>query len=170
MLQISTAMNTKKFRSLSTSSYSRLFLIKPIASYINCDVMKKDIFTTARNQIGTGVYCWLNNYNNKCYVGSSINFTMRLYKYYSLKHLHDSKTTINSALLKYGYSSFSLHILEYCDKNESIKREQHYIDLLKPEYNMLKKAGSSLGFKHSKSTLETMRSRDVSAITKNNGI
>ena len=57
---------------------------------------------------------------------------------------------INRALLKEGYSSFSLYILEYCDKNNVVKREQYYIDLLNPEYNILKIAGSSLGFKHSK--------------------
>jgi len=45
---------------------------------------------------------------------------------------------INKALLKYGYSNFKLEILEYCDKSVNIEREQHYIDLLKPEYNTLK--------------------------------
>ncbi len=33
-------------------------------------------------------------------------------------------------------------------KNEVLSREQYYIDLLKPEYNILQKAGSSLGYKH----------------------
>jgi hypothetical protein len=35
--------------------------------------------------------------------------------------------------------------LEYCDLENIIDREQYYIDLLKPEYNVLKDAGSSLG-------------------------
>jgi group I intron endonuclease len=39
--------------------------------------------------------------------------------------------------------------LEYCNKENVISREQYYIDLLKPEYNILQVAGSSLGFKHS---------------------
>jgi len=33
------------------------------------------------------VYRWVNKLNNKTYIGSSIDFTTRLYKYYSLKHL-----------------------------------------------------------------------------------
>lgn len=37
-----------------------------------------------------------------------------------------------------------------------LEGEQHYIDLLKPEYNILKKAGSSLGFKHSEETLKKL--------------
>ena len=56
------------------------------------------------------------------------------------------------ALLKYGYSNFSIDILEYCEPNVKISREQYYIVLLKPEYNILKKAGSNLGFKHSEAT------------------
>jgi group I intron endonuclease len=55
-------------------------------------------------------------------------------------------------LLKHGYSKFSLDILEYCEINVLIKREQYYIDLLKPKYNILKAANSRLGSKH---TLET---------------
>ncbi|RKF61146.1 putative intron-encoded endonuclease bI1 [Erysiphe neolycopersici] len=64
---------------------------------------------------------------------------------------------INKALLKYGYSGFMLDILEFCDKDEVIVREQYYLDLFKPEYNILKKAGSSLGFTHSFETKAKMR-------------
>ena len=39
-----------------------------------------------------------------------------------------------------------------------IKREQYYIDLLKPEYNILKIAGSSLGKVHTKETRAKMSS------------
>ena len=52
---------------------------------------------------------------------------------------------INKALLKYGFSNFKLEILEYCDLDNVIEREQYYINLLKPEYNILDTAGSSLG-------------------------
>ena len=54
--------------------------------------------------------------------------------------------------MKYGHSNFRLDILEYCDKESLIKREQYYIDLLKPEYNILKVAGSRLGSKQSLKT------------------
>ena len=53
---------------------------------------------------------------------------------------------INSAFLKYGYSNFTL---EYCESSEAVLREQYYLDLLKPEYNILSTAGSWLGSKHS---------------------
>jgi NUMOD1 domain/NUMOD3 motif len=63
---------------------------------------------------------------------------------------------VYKALLKYGYSNFSIEILEYCDPQNIIKREQYYIDLLYPEYNILKTAASSLGHKHSQETLRKM--------------
>ena len=64
---------------------------------------------------------------------------------------------ICKALLKYGYSGFKLEILEYCAESEVLNREQYYIDLLKPEYNILKIAGSTLGYKHTEETLAKLR-------------
>jgi len=73
--------------------------------------------------------------------------------YYSIrflkKEIKKNNSIIYRSLVKHGYSSFSLEILEYCEPKNCIEREQYYLDLLKPEYNILKNAGSSLGFKHS---------------------
>jgi group I intron endonuclease len=79
------------------------------------------------------------------------------------------KTPIYNSIRKYGLSNFSLEILEYCDNSFSIlDREQYYIDKLSPEYNILKIAGSSYGFKHSAATLNLFKEREVSIETKNN--
>lgn len=51
--------------------------------------------------------------------------------------------------MKYGYSAFSVEIIVYCDPSEVISKEQYYLDLLNPEYNIKKVAGSPLGHKHS---------------------
>jgi len=112
----------------------------------------------------------VNNINNKTYVGSSINLSVRLYKYYSIKHLTKYKTPIHNALLKYGFENFTLEIIEYCEEgiNPTV-REQYYFGLLNPEYNILEQAGSSLGFKHSNETLEFFKNnRKVSEETKKN--
>jgi group I intron endonuclease len=78
---------------------------------------------------------------------------------------------IYKALLAHGFENFTLEILEYCDLSVLIEREQYYLDLLKPEYNILKFAGSSLGVKHSKKTIEKIRAgalnRSEEALAKN---
>lgn len=45
---------------------------------------------------------------------------------------------IHKAILLHGYESFSLHILEYCKVEDLIQREQYYLDILQPEYNICK--------------------------------
>jgi hypothetical protein len=64
---------------------------------------------------------------------------------------------IYKALLKHGYSQFKLEILEYCDIEVIRAREQYYLDTLKPDYNILPTAGSSLGFKHTEESLAKIR-------------
>jgi group I intron endonuclease len=59
---------------------------------------------------------------------------------------------INKALKKHKHSNFSLEIIEYCEPSDLIAREQFYLDLFKPEYNILQIAGSSAGYKHSEET------------------
>lgn len=65
-----------------------------------------------------------------------------------LSKLSTIKSIIYSAILKYDYINFSLDILEYCEINVLIEREQYYLYLLKPDYNLLKVANSRLGSKH----------------------
>lgn len=141
--------------------------VKPLIVYSNCDLEKDRILKENRNK--AVIYRWINNVNKKTYIGSSVNFTVRLYKYYSVKHLINHNTPIHNALLKYGYSNFTLEILEYCEGVNPVLREQFYFDLLKPEYNILEQAGSSLGFKHSDESLELFKNnRKVSEETRNN--
>lgn len=75
---------------------------------------------------------------------------------------------IYKAILKYGLENFKLEILEYCNSDILLKREQYYIDLLKPEYNLLTTAGSSLGFKHTEEALAKFKAREFSAETRFN--
>lgn len=102
-------------------------MIKPIVIYNNSDLQKDQILKENKNKVV--VYRWVNNVNNKTYVGSSVDFTTRLYKYYSLKHLMKNKTPIHNALVKYGYSNFSLEILEYSNIKDVIEREQDYLNI-----------------------------------------
>ena len=97
------------------------------------------------NKDKIGIYRWVNRINNESYIGSSINIRNRLRKYYCKNYLKSKlliyKSRIYAALLEYDYSNFNLEILEYCDKNCKTDREQYYLDLLEPEYNISKTAG-----------------------------
>lgn len=62
-------------------------------------------------------------------------------------------------MIKYGYAKFSLEVLEYCPVENILEREQYYLDLLKPKYNILKTAGSTLGYKHSEETIAKFKLR-----------
>jgi len=87
------------------------------------------------------------------YIGQSIDISKRFKNYFNMSYIKSKDTFIISrALIKYGYSNFSLTILEYCDKSDLLKREQYYFDKLNPQYNILKIAGNSLNHKHSKET------------------
>jgi len=108
------------------------------------------------NKYKAGIYRWVNKVNGNTYIGSSVNLSRRFRVYYDFSYLSvriaKSKSLINSAILKHGYSNFQLEILEYCTKENAISREQYYIDLLKPEYNLNSTAGSRLGSVHTEET------------------
>lgn len=121
-----------------------------VKSYGNADTMKRSM--SLENKGKAGIYRWVNNINGKTYIGSSSNISKRLKNYYNLSCLEKSNMTIYKALLKYGYSNFSFEILEYCDESIVLQKEQYYLDSLAPDYNILKTAGNSLGYKHSEVT------------------
>jgi group I intron endonuclease len=112
--------------------------------YPNMSKHKKRIYKQNKNK--TGVYQLTCNYNGKIYIGSSVNLSSRFSYYYSNKtmvnKLKVSNSFIYSALLKHGRDNFSLEILEYCEKDVLLEREQYNMDLLKPDYNICKTAGS----------------------------
>jgi group I intron endonuclease len=99
---------------------------------------------------------WKNLINDKQYIGSAIDLSNRLSFYYSTTYMENALTRSNShiyrALLKNGYSNFSLTILEYCSPEQCIEREDYYLCSLPHEYNILPKAGSRLGHNHSDET------------------
>jgi len=126
--------------------------------YSNTDIMKNQIIK--ENKKKSGIYLWTNIINEKIYVGSSINLGNRFKDYFNYSHISNPKisnSNIHKALIKYGYSNFQLEIIEYCKIDNCIEREQYYIDLLQPEYNILKFASSSKGYKHTKESIEKIR-------------
>src|ERR1700744_1045992 len=126
-------------------------IIIPAVTYINIEEYKSSILKDNRGK--SGIYRLNNTISGKSYVGSSVNIGNRLSIYYSNKAMfnktRDRTSLIYSALLKHGYTNFNLDILEYCGVDILIKREQYYMDIIKPDYNILKAANSRIGSKHS---------------------
>lgn len=66
---------------------------------------------------------------------------------------------IYKSILKYGHENFIFQIIEYCEPDMTIKREQYYLDKFDFEYNVLANANSIAGYKHTAETLEKMKGR-----------
>ena len=141
-------------------------MISPIKIFTNACQYKMDITNNYKNVCG--IYLWFNRINKKTNIDNGYNLSRRLAEYYFLSKLtcinkFNQLSPINAAILKYGHKNFSLVILEICGDTKLIekffylKREQYYIDLIKPEYNILNKTDSSVGFKHLKETKDKIR-------------
>lgn len=134
------------------------------ATYSNPISLKYVIYK--ENHKKAGIYRWTNLITGETYIGSSSNLAKRFSSYFSSSFLtreaSKTKSIIYSGLLKYGHNNFKLEVLEYCDSKVLIHKEQHYLDLYCPKYNILTKAGSTLGYKHTDETLSKFKLRKLS--------
>jgi group I intron endonuclease len=142
--------------------------IIPVKVYEIADVSKYDIISDNKNKSGVFWFRWINHLTGKSYVGNSVNLRKRFYDYYNLYHLEKRKNNsiIYSSLVKNGYSNFKLEILEYWEKLIVRERENYYINLLKPDYNILNNEG--LGYFHSEDNIKSRPIYIHSEITKTN--
>jgi len=78
--------------------------------------------------MGCGIYIIKNNSNNKVYIGSSVNLDNRKYKHFWMldKGIHDN-FFLQKSFNKYGKDFFEFIILEICDENSLIDKENFYI-------------------------------------------
>lgn len=84
-----------------------------------------------------GIYMIINYVNNHRYVGSSKNLSQRLWEHRAnLRHNKHDNPHLQNAWNKYGEISFNYVILEKCNEEERFEREQYYVNVLKPEYNI----------------------------------
>lgn len=113
----------------------------------------------------SGVYIIENTQNKKLYVGSSMDLKQRRDNHSTkLKHGGHINKHLQASYNKYGKDCFLFKIIEELDnpsKEFLLEREQYWIDKLTPEYNILKTAGSTLGFKHSKETKEKISNSTI---------
>lgn len=87
----------------------------------------------------------------KKYVGSAAFFTQRVSRHKNdlRKNVHGNPH-LQSAWNKYGESAFAFSEVEcVLRKEDLVREEQGWIDLLHPDFNICKIASSSLGVRHS---------------------
>ena len=138
--------------------------INQVKVYEDAYDMRKDILK--ENKGKSGIYMLTNKLTNDIYIGQSVDISKRFRNYFNLNYIKSKGSFIISrALIKYGYSNFSVTILEYCDKSDLIIREQYYFNKLNSQYNILKIPGSYRDFKHSEET-KTKISKSLKGIYK----
>ena len=97
----------------------------------------------------TGIYRIVQVSTGRHYIGSAIHVDKR-----RIRHLWELRTgRHNNAKLqrswnKYGIEDFTFEVMELCTPEVLIEREQYWIDSSAPYFNIMRKAGSALGYRH----------------------
>lgn len=113
-----------------------------------------------------------NNIDNRIYIGSAVQFRKRRDLHVlKLKQNKHHSTHLQNFVNKYGMNILFFDIIEECDNFEIlIEREQYYINMLKPEFNICKIAGSQIGIKRSdefkRKISERQKGKKLSELTK----
>ena len=87
---------------------------------------------------------------SRLYVGSSVNILTRVKKH--LRQLAEGKhhsAKLQNHVNKYGRQDLMFILIEECSIPELLQREQFYINLYQPYFNINPTAGSRLGARHS---------------------
>lgn len=135
-----------------------------IKLYENAKLSKSNIIKDFKEK--TIIYMWFNKITGKVYIGSAVDGAKRLSTYYQSSVLKKNSLIYNN-IFKYTHNNFSVIILEICGKTHTVtkdfylEREQFFIDWALKTYglnvlNILRIAGSSLDYRHTKDNLLKM--------------
>lgn len=102
----------------------------------------------------SGIYAIVNKINGKLYIGSAVNIYDRIVnRHIRLLNLQEHHNiNLQRSWVKFTSDNFYFKIIEKCNENKLIEREQYWIDQFdfkKELYNLCPTAGSSLGIKRS---------------------
>jgi len=110
------------------------------------------------NNYNSGIYEIRCLANNKIYIGSSSNLRKREYRhFFLLKSENHDNAKLQKAFNKYDRRNFAFRVLFYCAPDQLIPYEQMAINVLSPEFNICRVAGSCAGVKRTEETKEKLR-------------
>ena len=111
--------------------------------------------------MNSGIYKIYNNLTKDLYVGSSHNIEKRWNTHLrDLRHNKHHCIPLQRAWNKYGELNFLFDIIELCNKENLIERENHYLRTYESIYNTAKDALAPMtGRKHSIKSKEQMSNR-----------
>lgn len=103
------------------------------------------------------IYCIQQKSTGRKYIGSAKHFGKRLarHRFDLINNKHHSKF-LQRSVNKYP-NDFEVLIVERVPKFNLAEREQYWIDFIQPEFNTLKIANSSIGYKHTAATKQKMK-------------
>jgi len=112
----------------------------------------------------SGIYKIVNTINNKFYIGSSKDLSIRWQTHVArLERNYHHNILLQRAWDKYGSDNFVFEVIETCDINKLLEREQYYLDTLSAcnhsiGYNISPTAGRTDGMICSDETKQLLRS------------
>lgn len=107
-----------------------------------------------------GVYVIINTLNNHRYIGSSVNIKRRWREHQrDLRAGKNPCSKLQNAWNKYSEEAFIFEVLEITERDPAqlCAREQYYLDLYMPEYNILPQAYSGNGAVRTEEQKEHLR-------------
>lgn len=128
----------------------------------------------------SGIYCIENTVSKKVYIGSSADVKERIEQGHlrSLRLNEHHNNHFQNAFNKYGEQVFIACVLEYCDSDMLVEREQYYFDtflyaqeyictngadnrFIQLSYNLSPTASSTLGIKRTEAQREVNRQKTI---------
>lgn len=124
------------------------------------EVAKVKLITIKTHYKFSCIYQIKNLVNGKIYIGSAFNFHKRIHTHkHHLKEKKHPNKHLQASYDKHGIENFKFEVIEECQKENLIEREQYWLDTLKPIFNVCKIAGNTSGRKLSNFSIEKMKNK-----------
>ncbi len=118
-----------------------------------------------KNYNKIGIYKIQSNTTSQIYIGGTSDIGKRWWKHINnLKNNIHPNYNLQNHVNQFGINDLQFSIIEFCFKDQLREKEQYYIDLFAPPFNIAKIVGSSLGTKRSDMVKEKMRLSHVGQI------